>query len=213
MIRRSVVYLLLGGAAIGYGLVAGQGVSRPAPAPAGYVPQVGDVLFHSAPESRLINAIEGVTQSPYSHCGMVIEYNGQWAVIEAHSGVEITPLARFIARGRNGGFAAYRPAEKYQAVMPEVVQCALQYLGRPYDIRYQLDDERIYCSELVYKAFKDATGDEFGKLARFGDMNWQPYRATIEYINGHVPLDRMMITPKDLAAAYQLTRVFAHNLE
>lgn len=211
--RRVTCYLLLLVAALGYGLVAGRGMTRPEPAPAGYAPQAGDVIFQSLPESRLVNAIEGVTQSPYSHCGMVLERNGQWVVIEAYKGVEITPLAEFIARGRAGGFAVYRPAEEYQQVMPEVVLCAEQYLGRPYDIRYDLDDEKIYCSELVYKAFRDATGDEFGELTRFGDMNWQPYRATIEYINGHVPVDRMMITPKDLAAAYQLTRVFSHRLE
>lgn len=36
-----------------------------------YQPLEGDVLFQSLPHSRLVNAIEGVTASPYSHCGMV----------------------------------------------------------------------------------------------------------------------------------------------
>jgi Permuted papain-like amidase enzyme, YaeF/YiiX, C92 family len=80
--------------------------------------------------------------------------------------------------------------------------------GRPYDIRYELDDEKIYCSELIYKAFRTATGEELGKLQRLGDLDWRPYRETIEAIeNGPAPLDRLMITPRSLSEAAQLMLV------
>jgi hypothetical protein len=88
-------------------------------------------------------------------------------------------------------------------------------LGRPYDIRYRLDDEKIYCSELIYKAFRDATnGQQLGDLKKFGAMNWQPYETLIRQIEGgDVPVDREMITPVELAKARQLEPVFAHRLD
>jgi len=41
-----------------------------------------------------------------------------------------------------------------------MLACCEKYLGRPYDYRYQLDDESIYCSELIYKSFRDATNGQ-----------------------------------------------------
>ncbi|MCX7414884.1 MAG: hypothetical protein NTY25_00090 [Planctomycetia bacterium] len=36
-----------------------------------YTPQDGDVIFQSLPYGPVVWAIEGVTKSPYSHCGIV----------------------------------------------------------------------------------------------------------------------------------------------
>jgi hypothetical protein len=179
-----------------------------------YEPQEGDVLFQSLPKMRLVNAIEGVTGSPYSHCGIVAKENGSWVVYESIGNTHATPLLQFLARGRNLGFAVYRLKPEYREHIASTLEHAKGYVGRPYDIRYRMDDEKIYCSELVYKAYRDATGgEELGQLVRFGDMNWQPYEETIYYYErGPVPVDRMMITPKHLAKAEQLELVSAHAI-
>ncbi len=178
-----------------------------------YAPEEGDVLFQSLPHSRLVNAIEGVTDSPYSHCGIVSKRDGQWVVYEAIQDVRATPLREFLARGRNQGFAAYRLKPKFRKHIPDTIKHVRGLLGRPYDVRYRMDDEYIYCSELVYKGYQKASGEGLGKLVRLGDMNWRPYQSTIEfYENGPVPHDREMITPKDLAKARQLKLVQSHNL-
>lgn len=71
---------------------------------------------------------------------------------------------------------------------------------RPYDVKYELDDGKIYCSELLYKAYLDATGRELGELVALGDMNWRPYRQTIiKYEGGQPPLERQMITPRHMS--------------
>ena len=95
-----------------------------------------------------------------------------------------------------------------------MLACCEKYLGRPYDYRYQLDDESIYCSELIYKSFRDATdGQQLGELRKFGEMNWRPYETLIRQIEGgDVPINREMITPRDLARAKQLEPVFSHRL-
>ena len=179
-----------------------------------YTPQDGDVIFQSLPYGPVVWAIEGVTKSPYSHCGIVGQRDGQWVVYEAIGSVRITSLKKFLWRGRGGGFAVYRLQDEHREHIPETLRCCEKYLGRPYDFRYRLDDEKIYCSELVYKAFRDATdGQQLGDFVKFGDMNWGPYEVLIRQIEGGpVPVDREMITPRDLAKARQLEPVFSHNI-
>src|SRR3954447_18203738 len=118
-----------------------------------YVPQEGDILFQSLPRGPVVRAIEGATHSPYSHCGIVgQDEGGNWVVYEALHGVEITPLRKFLDRGREGGFAVYRLKGNEQANVPAVLSNVKTHLGKPYDIHYDWDDENIYCSELIYKA-------------------------------------------------------------
>lgn len=179
-----------------------------------YHPQEGDLIFQSIPLSPLVKAIEGATESPFSHCGIVTRQDGRWVVIEAYHGVETTPLREFIFRGRQQGFAVYRLNDNWQLKIPAMIQMAMQFLGRPYDVRYRWDDEKIYCSELIYKAFRDATdGEQLGIMVRFGDLNWRPYESTVRHFEGGpVPVEREMITPRDLAKADQLQLVFSHRI-
>lgn len=179
-----------------------------------YEPQVGDIVFQSLPPAPLVNTIEGVTQSPFSHCGLVAQRASGWIVIEALNGVEETPLREFLSRGGNGGFAVYRLGPNDKLAVPEMVEAARAFLGRPYDVRYRMDDEKIYCSELIYKAFHQATnGNSLGSLQRLGDLNWQPYVEAIKYFEGGpVPLEREMITPLGMAKADQLKLVYAFAL-
>ena len=83
-------------------------------------------------------------------------------------------------------------------------------LGKPYDPRYRLDSEAIYCSELIYRGWKQATGETLGKTVTLQQLNWQPYQKIIVAIerSENIPLDREIITPRDLALAPQLKPVW-----
>ena len=95
-----------------------------------------------------------------------------------------------------------------------LIENAKTYLGLPYDVRYEMDDQKIYCSELVYKAYRTASGESLGLLVKLGDLNWQPYQRTIEAIEkGPVPIDRIMITPRHLSEAKQLERIHAIGVD
>ena len=179
-----------------------------------YSPQEGDILFQSLPRSRLVNAIEGVSESAYSHCGIVAKQDGGWIVYEAYRNVEATPLREFIFRGRNQGFAVYRFKPAYQQFIPATIDKVQTFLGRPYDVRYRMDDDYIYCTELIYKAYRASSGgQQLGELVRLGDLNWRPYESTIKHFErGPVPLDRGITTPKAMAQADQLELVFAHKM-
>jgi hypothetical protein len=100
--------------------------------------------------------------------------------------------------------------EKFRKSIPNMVKVMKKDLGKPYDIRYRLDSENIYCSELLYRGWKEVTGKPLGKLVKLHELNWQPYRKIIVAIEGseEIPLQREIITPRDLAQAHELTQVW-----
>jgi len=179
-----------------------------AKSPAGYKPVSGDVIFQSFPHNPLTDLIESATESTYSHCGLVVVRPGGAVVLEAIGPVTETPLEQWIARGRDGAFAVYRLRHEYAGRVGEIIQAANRFRGRPYDSRYRFDDEKIYCSELVFKAFQKVTGEELGVVRKLAEFNWKPNEAAIRRLEGGgLPLERKMISPKDLAAARQLRLV------
>jgi cell wall-associated NlpC family hydrolase len=112
-----------------------------------YAPQVGDVLFQSLPHNELTDAIEGASKSPYSHCGIVVKRGEAWLVLEANGpGVREIELDLWILQGRGSGFATYRFKAKYTPQIGSIIAAARKFLGKPYDIHYDLDDAKIYCS-------------------------------------------------------------------
>ena len=178
-----------------------------------YDPQDGDIIFQSLPKNALIVAIEGATNSPYSHCGVVVNRNGKWYVNEAIGPVKDTSLYKWIIRGRRRKFAVYRLKSDYHTYIPKFIEGLNKYQGRPYDILYELDDEYIYCSELIYKAFRDSSNIELGKLIELGDLDWEPFRKIIEEIEGgKPPLERLIITPRHLSEAEELRKIFSNGI-
>ena len=180
----------------------------PDPKTAAATLQDGDILFQSLPHSPLVDSIEGCTGSPYSHCGIAHRSGAVWSVIEAIGPVREIPLEQWVRQSRDGHFTAYRLREPYRPWIAQMIAATRPYFGRPYDIAYQFDDEKIYCSELIFKAFRAATGEDLGRVQQLGELDWKPRQAVIEKINGGpVPLDRRMITPRALSEASQLERV------
>jgi hypothetical protein len=171
---------------------------------ASYQPQEGDVIFQSLPFSRIVTAIEGATDSPLSHCGIVAREDDRWVVYEAIGPVGPSPLGDYIARGRNRAFLVKRLRSVEQPHIPEMLAAVRALRGRPYDERYRLDDDHAY---------RDATGGKsLGKLVTLGELNWQPYQELIEQIEkAPPPLDRELITPRDLARARQLETAFSYG--
>lgn len=172
-----------------------------------YSPAVGDLVFQSLAHNEVIDAIEGSTGSPYSHCGIVVMVANEWKVLEAVGPVMEKPLVLWIFQGRDRKFAVQRLKPEFRTHIPKMIEGARLFLGKPYDIQYELDDAKIYCSELIYKGWLHATQQPLGKLVKLGDLHWQPHESIIRRIAGGLPLDRLMITPRDLAAAPELAIV------
>jgi hypothetical protein len=156
--------------------------------------------------------LEGVTESKISNCGIVVEKDDRWYVLEAGGPVKETRLADWVRHGVGGKFAAYRLKPVYRRAIPAFIAEAYRYVGLPHDDRLQFDDESIYSSELIYKAFKRSGGQEIGRVVRLDSLDWMPYEDDIRrFEGGALPLDRELITPKHLSEAEQLERVYSNG--
>lgn len=121
-------------------LASSSAFSRPQTA---YQPQEGDFVFQSLPHGDLVDAIEGASNSPYSHVGLVLKKQGTWHVREAIGEVSDTPLPEWINRGRGHAFDAYRLKAPFQKHIPAFIQASQAFVGRPYDYQYDMDDAKI----------------------------------------------------------------------
>ena len=171
--------------------------------------QIGDVVFQSLPRGPLVETIEGVTDSEWSHCGILVQRDGKWMVAEAIGQVRYTPLYLWVVRGRRAKVESYRLSERPENFEAGLAAGIEPMVGRPYDYRYAPEDDEIYCSELVHKAYDRGLGIRIGEWERLGDLNWRPHEQFIrETENGKLPLDRLMVTPVGLTRSPLVRRVF-----
>lgn len=179
-----------------------------------YKPIIGDILIQSFPNSPLTKAIESCTGSVYSHCSIVINTGDVPKVFEAVGPVKETTMKDWIGNGRNGNFMALRLKDKYTAGIPKFIESAMKFKGRPYDMHMDMDDQKIYCSELIYKAFKSAFEEEIGVPQKLSELNWKPNEKFIRLIEkGNLPLERYMITPLAIVNSDKLTVIFSNFKE
>ena len=181
----------------------------PSPTPTGAISfREGDVIFQQS-TGELPDVIAAVTQSPITHCGMILLEGDEIMVIEAADGVEKTPLVQWIRRGKDEKFALLRPEKIPAGGITKAVSHANKFIGRPYDLQYEMTDEKIYCSELVYKAYRRGAGVRLGKLQKLGDLKYQGHEGFIRKLtSGTLPLDREMITPVALYETPDLSVIY-----
>lgn len=186
----------------------------------------GDLIFQTTwvPGAMAIGMSTG---SLYLHVGIVKDTQMGAMVIEAANVVRETPIHRWISGGILKRFAVYR----YQDLTPEqgkkVVEAAKPYYGKHYDFYYSFDNDTIYCSELVYFAFRDA-GVPVGHAQKIGTLNinnrfvksmieerWQHYPAcegkdiTFEQCYDHI-MDGELVSPRSLADDSHVKEIFSN---
>ena len=114
----------------------------------------GDLIFHTS-QSAQSRAIQLATHSAWSHCGIIYKEGKSWQVFEAVQPVKRTPLADWVARGQGGHFVTKRLRDA-KAVLTPTALARLKVAGQPmlghnYDLYFGWSDDRIYCSELIWR--------------------------------------------------------------
>jgi len=161
--------------------------------------QSGDVVLQTS-HSAQSAAIQQATHSPFSHVGVVEVADDGVFVIEAIQPVSRTPVARWRARGAGGKWTVLRRPDLTDEAAAKVVGEAKKMLGRPYDLLLRWDDERLYCSELVAKAFQRGAGISVGKMQKVRDLDLRGLLPAIQKRYGPaVPLDQELLTPASIA--------------
>jgi uncharacterized protein YycO len=139
-----------------------------------YSPRNADILFQTSRSSQS-TAIQRATHSPYSHMGVVYIRGGRPLVLEAVEPVRLTPLDAWVARGEGGHFVVKRlrqaDAILTPAALARMLEVGRSFEGKHYDVYFEWSDERIYCSELVWKLFERALGLELGRLEALSDFD------------------------------------------
>lgn len=186
-------YLVLTAALWGPGCVPGQ-----APAL-----QDGDIVFQCT-DGPQCEAIAQATRSPYTHCGIVFLQQGTPYVWEAVGPVRKVPYTEWVHHGLNDHVVVKRLRDTAPLQGEHLLAMKAEgerEMGRPYDIYFDMDDERIYCSELVQKIYQRGAGIEVGEVERFRDMDLTGEAARHildERFGTAIPADRQVVTPAAL---------------
>jgi hypothetical protein len=173
----------------------------------------GDILFQSLNTSQS-RAIRLATGSDYTHCGIVLEKDGQMYVYEAVATVGWTPLERWLERsGRHYAQTRLVPSARLTPdKLAALHELARSLAGKPYDLLFQWSDDTMYCSELVWKLFK-AVDIELAPLRALRDYDLdhdEVQRKVKERFGLDVPWDEPVIAPSDLLAGGTLAIIGEH---
>jgi hypothetical protein len=170
----------------------------------------GDIAFQTS-RSAQSKAIQLATHSRFSHVGIVRLESGTPFVYEAVGPVKATPFDAWVARGEGRRVVVMRLKDADRRLTPDAIAALRRsedrFRGRPYDQAFGWSDERIYCSELVWKVYDEALGEKLADLQRLGDFDLTNPVVTAkvrERYGDRVPLDEPVISPGALADSPRL---------
>ena len=170
----------------------------------------GDIIFHTS-QSKQSKMIEEVTDSKLTHVGVIFFKDNKPYVIEAVSPVKITPIKSFISRGLNSDYKVMRPNFELTNKDKETMYSyAKSQLNKSYDLKFQWSDNKMYCSELVWKIYKNA-GVELCETKTFSDydMDGDLAKSAIKnrYKNSSIDFSEKVVTPSDLSESDKLVTI------
>lgn len=163
--------------------------------------QDGDIIFHTSKSSQSL-AIQRATDSKYSHMGIVFFREGEPYVLEASKTVRYTPLQQWIMQGVDKHYIVKRLNNADDLLssgqISKLKLAAEEFLGRSYDVYFNWSDEKIYCSELVWKAYNQVFGIEIGGLQTLKEFNLDDQvvqKKLVERYGDNIPFDEIVISP------------------
>lgn len=175
--------------------------------------QTDDIIFHTS-KSTQSQVIQLATHSPYSHMGMVVNKNGKLWVLEAIQPVKYTAFEAWVSRGVQQKYVVKRLYKNLNLQQQIALQKqAEQYLAKPYDLYFEWNDQAIYCSELVWKAYKNALGIELAPLQQLKDFDLKHAKVKAlmqQRYTKSIPLQEQVISPKALFDSKLLKTIKVH---
>jgi uncharacterized protein YycO len=173
----------------------------------------GDLIFQTSLSGQS-KAIQLATKSKYSHCGLIFKDGKEFYVFEAVQPVKRTPLDKWIARGKDGKYVIKRLKNADQvlnsATLTKMKQVGDQFNGKNYDLTFDWSDDKIYCSELIWKIYQRATGIEIGKLEKLSDFdltNEAVKQKMKERYGDKIPTNEIVISPVAIFDSELLTTI------
>lgn len=176
--------------------------------------QNGDVIFQTS-ESEQCEAVRIATNSKFSHCGIIFIENGKTYVYEAVQPVKITPIEEWITHGKSAKYVVKRLKNSENQLTTDQINAMKKYgegmLNKNYDIYFNWSDAEIYCSELVWKIYKNGANIELCNTKELKDFNLDnPLVKKIMYqrYGSQIPYHEKVVAPSQLHDSELLETVY-----
>ncbi|AHG22499.1 hypothetical protein Z042_24980 [Chania multitudinisentens RB-25] len=178
--------------------------------------QEGDIIFQTSRSAQSL-AIQQATGSRYSHMGIILLSSGKPYVFEAAATVKYTPLSAWIDRGERKHFVIKRLKNAGHSLTAQeqlrINKQAQRFLGMPYDAQFSWSDDKMYCSELVWKIYDRALGIQIGKLQKVREFHLDTpaiKQKLHERYGTQIPWNAAVISPKAMFESPLLATVIAN---
>jgi len=178
--------------------------------------QVGDMIMQSD-EFKSAAGIKILSGSKFNHVGIVVEKNGQLYVAEALGRVVYTDIDDYIDRGEDHVHIRL-DEDLSESDKTKISSAVRKYIGKRYDAALSWSDDRMYCSELVQKVYKDALDIEVAnerKIKQHAMVAFVPLLksgmievpAVFSDIVENIDTDEIVVTPADILRSGNTRRV------
>tara|TARA_Y100000589_G_scaffold156122_1_gene148671 strand:- start:11173 stop:11844 length:672 start_codon:yes stop_codon:yes gene_type:complete len=188
----------------------------------------GDILFQDLDSSPLCDAIELVTKGyngkKFSHVGIVVKTpDNKYHVLEAFTnGVDTVNLDVFLNRSLNTNkkpkVLVGRLRERHKAKIENAIEIGLNLIGSKYDEEFKINNDKFYCSELIYEIFFHANN----KIPLFNlepmtfKLNnkildtWDKY---FKELNIDVPENKLGINPGSISLSKEIHIIHDYEID
>tara|TARA_Y100000589_G_C27151629_1_gene629165 strand:+ start:550 stop:1416 length:867 start_codon:yes stop_codon:yes gene_type:complete len=175
--------------------------------------QNGDIIFQTSTSPQSL-AIQKVTNSKYSHMGIIYIEGDYYYVYEAINKVKKTNLRDWIERGENSDCVVKRIKNAKNILsksnLLKIKKIGEKYLGKNYDSHFEWSNEKMYCSELVWKLYNESIGIEIGELKELKDfdLSHKESKKIIDERKIKINPYEKVISPADMFDSDLLTTIY-----
>ena len=127
----------------------------------------------------------------------------------------MTLLEDWISQGKDSKYVVQRLKKANEILTTEVLKKMRTYgntmNNKNYDIYFEWSDEKIYCSELVWKIYKNGANIELCKTKKLKDFNLKnPLVQNImkERYGNNIPYDEAVVAPSQLYESSMVEKIF-----
>lgn len=176
--------------------------------------QNGDIIFQTS-QSKQCEAVKIATNSKFSHCGIIFIENGKTYVYEAVQPVKMTLFEDWISHGKDAKYTVKRLRNSDKILTNEVLQKMKSYgksmKNKDYDLYFEWSDDKIYCSELVWKIYKNGADIELCKTKKLKDFNLDNSlvkNIMKERYGSKIPYNEVVVAPSQLYESEMIQTIF-----
>ncbi len=164
----------------------------------------GDIIFQTS-QSKQCEAVRIATNSKFSHCGIIYIENDIPYVYEAVQPVKTTPLDEWITHGKNNDYVVKRLKNASTLLNKSIINkmkiYGNEFYNKDYDLYFEWSDDKIYCSELVWKIYKNAVGIELCSLEKLKNFNLKDDKVKAilrERYGNNIPFNEKVVAPSQI---------------